>query len=207
MSHRHPIVAAIYDRMIESDERNFLGWLRTEVVGVAKGVVVEIGAGTGRNFPHYPAAAVQRLDAVEPDPHMRRRAEARAAEAGFPVEFVEATAERLPFAAGYADSVVVTLVLCSVDQPQQAVQEIRRVLKPRGQLLFIEHVRSDEPWRARVQDWATPVWHRIAANCHPNRATLALLSESGFEVRATHRLAVGSPWTQPVIAGVALAPP
>lgn len=208
MPHRHRIVAAIYDRMTESDERAFLGQLRAEIVGLAAGTVIEVGAGTGRNLPHYRAGLVRELKAVEPDPYMRRQAVPRAAAVGFPVEFVEGTAEHLPFPSSYADSVVATLVLCSVDQPEQVVREFQRVLKPGGQLLFIEHIRSDQLWRARLQDLVTPVWQRVAANCHPNRPTLTGLRNAGFEVQEKRRVAVGLfPWIPPIVAGVATVRP
>jgi ubiquinone/menaquinone biosynthesis C-methylase UbiE len=202
MRHRHPIIAAIYDRMCAAQQRAFLAALRGEIVGNAAGIVVEVGAGTGLNFPHYRAASVQRLAAVEPDPYMRRRAERRAQEAGLAVTFVDATAEGLPFPASYADNVVATLMLCSVDQPEQVAGEFRRVLKPGGALLFIEHVRSEEPWRARLQDWVTPVWRRFAGNCHANRASVAVLQRSGFVVQELRRVP-GGPWGNAFVAGIA----
>lgn len=206
MGHRHPILAAIYDRMIEADERAFLGKLRAEIVGLASGNVVEVGAGTGRNFPHYRPQAVRELSAVEPDPYMRRRAQPRAAAAAFPVNLVDGTAEDLPLPSGSADCVVATLVLCSVDEPERAMREIRRVLKPGGQLLIIEHIRSEKPGRARLQDWATPIWRRLGGNCHPNRATLALLSSVGFDVREKQRINAGLfPWIPPFVAAIATA--
>lgn len=204
MEHRHPIVAAIYDRITESDERRFLGRLRAETVGLATGAVIEVGAGTGRNFPYYRPEGVRELKAVEPDPHMRRRASPRAAALNFPIELVEGTAENLPFPSGYADSIVATLVLCSVDEPERAVVEFRRVLKADGRLLFIEHVRSNQPWRARMQDWVTPFWRSVAGNCHPNRSTLTALRNAGFDVQEKQRISAGLfPWIPPFVAGVA----
>ncbi len=186
-------------------ERMFLSRLRCKTMVFAHGRVIEIGAGTGRNIPFFSAASVERLEVVEPDPHMRRRAAERASAASFPIDLVDATAEDLPFADNYADVVVATLVFCSVDDPARAVQEVRRVLRPGGKLVFIEHIRSDEPWRSRLQDFVTPVWRRITANCHVNRATLALFLNAGFEIHELERLAVGLPWTHPVVAGFATA--
>jgi ubiquinone/menaquinone biosynthesis C-methylase UbiE len=203
MRHRHPFIAAIYDRMCASQERAFLSALRTEVVGRALGTVIEVGAGTGLNFSHYGWSGIGRLQAIEPDPHMRRHAEARARVAHGPIEWIDGTAECLPFEDGHADSVVMTLVLCSVTDPQQAAREIRRVLKPSGSLFFIEHVRSEEPWRARLQDLVTPVWHRIAGNCHANRASLRLLRDTGFVVQETRRVPGAGPFGNPIVAGVA----
>lgn len=202
MRHKHPIIAAIYDRMCATQERAFLADLRRDVVGQALGCVVEVGTGTGLNLPHYRAGEVSRLVAVEPDPHMRRRAAARAAEVGFPVELIDATAEDLPFETGFADTLVGTLVLCSVDDPEQAVREFRRVLKPGGRLLFIEHVRSDERRRATLQDWVTPLWKHVAGNCHVNRATPDVLRFVGFQVHELHRVPRGGPWGNPIVAGV-----
>ena len=206
MSHSHPIIAAIYDRMSEAEERAFLGRVRSKLLARATGTVVEVGAGTGRNLPYYRPGAVREVVAVEPDPHMKRRAHARLAAAPVPVRPLEAVAERLPLDDGFADTVVATLVLCSVDDPEASVREIRRVLKPGGMLLFVEHVRSDEQWRGRLQDFVTPAWRRLAANCHPNRATLTLLRDGGLKPREEERLAVGAPWVQPVVAGFATRP-
>lgn len=203
MKHSHPIVAAVYDRMTESDERRVLGRLRADVVGQATGTVIEVGAGTGRNLPHYRAESIRELKVVEPDPYMRQRAESRAATVRFRVDFLDGTAEFLPFPDESADSVVATLVLCSVDRPEEAVRELRRVLKPGGMLLFIEHIRSEEPWRSRLQDWVTPLWRRVAANCHPNRSSLALFEDAGFEVKVSDRASAGFPWIPPIVAGVA----
>ena len=204
MAHRHPIIAAIYDRISESEERAFLGRLRADIVGLAAGTVIEVGAGTGRNLPHYRASAIRELKAVEPDPYMRRRAEPRRVAVGFPVELIEATAEELPFPSNSADCIVATLVMCSVDRPAQAVREFSRVLKPGGRLLFIEHIRSDLPRRARLQDWVTPLWRHVAANCHPNRPTLAAFRDAGFDVQEKERVAAGLfPWIPPIVAGVA----
>lgn len=206
MRHRHRMIAAIYDRVCAAQERAFLASLRAEVVGQASGVVVEVGAGTGLNFAHYRPARVRHVEAVEPDPFMRRRAEPRARQAGVPISLLEGAGERLPFSAGYAESVVMTLVLCSVDDPGQVALELRRMLKPGGSLLFIEHVRSEEPWRARLQDWITPLWSRMAANCHVNRSSLIALRQVGFEVEETNRVPRGGPWGNPIVAGRARAP-
>lgn len=202
MRHRHRIVAAIYDRMIAAQERAFLADLRREIVGRAEGTVVELGAGTGLNLLYYRPAAVRLLHLLEPDPYMRRRAERRAENTGLRIEIGEATAEHLPFPSGCADTIVATLVFCSVDAPAQAARELRRVLKPEGRFLFIEHVRSDEPWRARLQDLVTPVWHRIAANCHVDRATLGLFLDAGLEVEEIRRVPRGGPWGNPMVAGL-----
>jgi len=209
MGQRHPFVAAIYDRCLAGEERAYLAALREELLSGARGVVVEVGAGTGLNFPHYRAGQVHTVEAVEPDPHMRRRSEWRARQAAVPVQLHDGTAENLPFAAGHADTVVATLVVCSVDDPQRAIRELRRVLKPDGVLLFIEHVHSEQGLRAHIQNWVTPVWRRIAANCHVNRASVQLLQQAGFDVQETCPVVGRGPWGNRIVAGsahVATAP-
>jgi ubiquinone/menaquinone biosynthesis C-methylase UbiE len=203
MTHSHPIVAAIYDRMRQSEERGFFGSLRDEMVGLAEGSVVEVGVGTGLDFSHYRPASIQRLCVVEPDPHMHRQAERRAATVNFAVEFLDGTAEHLPLPDHSVDTLVATLLLCSVDDPAQVGREMRRVLKDAGKLLFIEHVRAATPWRAVVQDCLAPLWRQVAANCHPNRASLTLLGQAGFAVREVQRISAGMPLDRPLVAGIA----
>jgi ubiquinone/menaquinone biosynthesis C-methylase UbiE len=101
------------------------------------------------------------------------------------------------------DMIVSTLVLCSVDDPEAAVRKCRRVLKRRGSVLLIEQLQSDHPRRAWIQDLITPVWRRIAANCHPNRETLGTVGRAGFNFQASEWLALGAPWIQPIVAGMA----
>jgi len=201
-SHRHPWFAAIYDRMMAAagDE---LVELRRETFSPARGMVVEVGAGTGLNFACYGRGRVERVHAFEPDPHMRARADERAKEAAVPVEVGDATAESIPLPSHCADTVVASLVFCSFDDPAKAAAEAQRVLKPGGTLLFIEHVRSDQRWRAILQDAVTPLWRRMAANCHPNRPTLEMLSGAGFVVATQRSIALGFPWTVPIVAGSA----
>jgi ubiquinone/menaquinone biosynthesis C-methylase UbiE len=142
--------------------------------------VLEIGVGTGLSLPHYPP--VDELVAADPSEPMLRRAKRRAAEAGRDVTFVEAPAEQLPFEDDSFDTVVSMVVLCTVEDQQRALQEIRRVLRPNGQFLFSEHVRSDDPKRARWQDRLEPIWGAVANGCHPNRRTLDAIREAGFDV-------------------------
>ena len=203
MKHAHPITAAVYDRLVESTERTFLAALRARLLGSAQGKVLEVGAGTGRNFPHYSSSAINEIIAVEPDPYMRRRAEARVAAVGTTITLTAGTAESLPVSNQSIDTIVSTLVLCSVDDPDAAIREWRRVLKPLGTVFLIEHLRAEQPRRAWVQDLITPVWRRIAANCHPNRETLGTISRGGFDFQESDRLALGAPWIQPIVAGVA----
>jgi ubiquinone/menaquinone biosynthesis C-methylase UbiE len=200
--HRHPWFAAIYDRMMAAagDE---LVELRKVTFSRAHGIVVEVGAGTGLNFAYYRSGQVERVHAFEPDPYMRKHAEDRAKEATVAVDVLDATAEVIPRPSASADTVVASLVFCSFDDPDAAAAEIRRILKPDGILLFVEHIRSDEWWRSVLQDAVTPIWRRIGANCHPNRATLDVLTRAGFVVAKERAIALGFPWTKPIVAGAA----
>jgi len=201
----HRVFAALYDLLGRRAEGGPLGARRRELLREASGRVLELGAGTGANLPHYPALA--ELTLTEPDAAMRRRLAPRAAGAPFPVEVLDAPAEALPVADGTMDAVVCTLVLCSVDDPLQALSEARRVLRPGGRLLFLEHVRA-EGRVARWQDRVDPVSRRLCGGCHPNRDTVAAIRRAGFAVTALRRLpdVPAAPWARPVVAGVAVAP-
>jgi ubiquinone/menaquinone biosynthesis C-methylase UbiE len=166
--------------MIASEERGFLGAVRREIAGGAKGRVLEIGAGTGLNFGHYQDGA--QVTATEPDPYMRERARRRLSDLALPIDLRQASAEELPFEDDSFDTVVGTLVMCSVPRPSKALAEIQRVLKPRGEYRFYEHVRYRHPFGAFAQDLVLPVWRWFGAGCHPNRDTARVIREAGFEV-------------------------
>jgi SAM-dependent methyltransferase len=182
-------MAAIYDRFMRSTERaSFDAW-RRELLSPLTGDVLEIGAGTGRNLDHYPR--LDRLVLAEPDRHMRAKLIARtsrtsrtsrtasAAVAGS-VDVVPWTAEALDAPDASFDAVVSTLVLCSVEDLEGAVREIRRVLRPSGRLVFLEHVVSDRPSRRAWQQRLEPFWRPIAGNCHLCRDTARVLEDAGF---------------------------
>jgi len=177
---------------------------RRLVVPEARGEVLEIGVGTGLNLALYDPAAVRRVVGVEPDPHMLRRAREKAAAVRLPVELHEASAERLPFPAEHFDTAVVTWSLCTIPDPAAALAEVRRVLRPGGRLLFIEHTRSKQPGVARVQRWMTPVWARLLGGCHLDRPAVDLVDASGLALEGV--ASVGSErWTLlPVYRGTAL---
>jgi ubiquinone/menaquinone biosynthesis C-methylase UbiE len=164
--------------------------------------VLEIGAGTGWSFPHYPDA-VEEVVAVEPDEGMAARAEQRAAEAELRITFIRGSAEDLPFEDGSFDWVVGMLVLCTVRNPVVALAEIRRVLEPGGGFLFLEHVRSAEPRRARWQDRFERPWGVVAQGCHPNRDTVSAIRTAGFEVEIVERgeLPMAPPIVKPYVLG------
>lgn len=175
----HKWFAAIYDRMMVPAERKF-GPIREELLADVSGEVLEIGAGTGLNFQYYRNGA--HVTATEPDPYMLERARKRAAESPVSIELHQAAAEDLPFPDATFDYVIDTLVLCTVEDPRRALAEIKRVLKPGGELRLYEHVRYENPIGAISQDIVAPVWSWFGAGCHPNRDTGRLLQEAGFHV-------------------------
>jgi SAM-dependent methyltransferase len=173
--------AAVYEPFLWVGEQAGLRKHRKELLKRSAGCTIEIGAGTGLNLTHYPDD-LDGLVLVEPDAAMRRRLAERLARSCLRARLVDAPAEQLPFPDGSIDTVVSTLVLCTVDAPDLALQEIVRVLKPDGQLLFIEHVRSDSPRLARWQDRLANPWRRFARGCRCNRATSELMVAFGFEL-------------------------
>lgn len=174
---------------------------REALASAAAGRVLELGVGTGQNLRFYGAQA--RVVAVEPDPAMLERAIPRAAAGVGDVVLVRAAGERLPFRDGVFDQVVVSLVLCSVGSPAETLGELRRVLKPGGSLRFYEHVRSDSPGWAAVQDLITPCWKRLVDGCCPNRPTVETIERAGFAVEQIERFPLGPYPTRPQVLGVA----
>jgi ubiquinone/menaquinone biosynthesis C-methylase UbiE len=200
------LFAAMYDRLMAGTERAGLADRRAQLVAGARGATLELGAGTGLNLRHYPAAVTD-LVLAEPDRHMARRLRARLGEAGRPAEVVEAPAERLPFEDGRFDTVVVTLVLCTVQDPAQALEEIARVLKPGGRLLFLEHVRAPDGARlSRWQDRLERPWGWFGGGCHPNRDTIAAVEASPLSVESAEHgeLPKAPPIVRPLVVGVAV---
>ena len=158
--------------------------MREKVIPRAQGVVAEIGFGSGLNLAYYDPAKVGRLVGIDPDPSMLGIARKRLAGIRLKVELIEGRAEALPLPDASVDTAVVTYALCTIPEPGSALREIRRVLKPGGRLLFIEHERFAEPWRSRLQDRLAGVWGRIAGGCHLNRRPLRLIEDAGFVIRA-----------------------
>lgn len=153
----------------------------------ARGEVLEVGFGTGLNLPHYPPG-VAKLVTVDPLVALEERVAERVAAAPFPVERHGLAADGgLPFDAGRFDRVVVTWTLCSIPAPGRALAEMRRVLRPEGRLLFIEHGRSEDPGVARWQERLDPLWKRLAGGCHMSRAPDRLIQEAGFQVETLER--------------------
>ena len=174
-------MAALYDPALHFSERVAFSRWRAEVLAGARGRVLEIGAGTGLNLPHYPPA-VDELVLVEPDPHMRKRLTRRASGSGHRLTIVDASADPLPFGDAEFDAVASTLVLCTVPDVPKALSEVRRVLRADGRFLFLEHVGGAEGsrrlwWQRRLE----PAWRRVAGDCHLSRHTLQSISAAGFE--------------------------
>ena len=180
MSLRKSIFAAMYDPMSRGSEEAGLRDLRRGLLAEAGGSVLEIGAGTGANLAHYDGR-VESLVFTEPEPAMLRRLQKKAREEAPLAKILRAPAEDLPFEDDSFDTVVSTLVLCGVDDQARALREIRRVLRPGGRFLFLEHVRSDDPALARFQDRMN--WlNRIVVDCDCNRPTLSTIKATNFTV-------------------------
>jgi ubiquinone/menaquinone biosynthesis C-methylase UbiE len=193
----HPRFAASYERLSQRRrERQFFEPLRRELIEQTHGLVLEVGAGTGLNFPFYLPEKVGRVEATEPDTTMVSYARGRLPLARVPLTLTQATAEALPFADGSFDCAVATLVFCSVNDPGRAFQEIRRVLKPGGTLLLLEHVRAQSPFAARLQDLLVPLTTHFAGNCHWNRETSRAVRKAGFQIQQERRL---SGWLLPLL--------
>jgi len=200
------LFAALYDPFMRSAEQACLRRWREELLSAAGGEVLEIGAGTGANLPFY-AAAVGRLVLTDPDPAMLSRLEPRLDQGrAARVETRQAPADALPFADASFDAVVCTLVLCSVPDPARALAEVRRVLRPGGRLLFLEHVAADDrPSRLAWQRRIEPLWMRFAGNCHLTRPTGEAIRRAGFAVERETRESMrkAMPLLRPSIRGVA----
>lgn len=194
----HRWFAASYDIVTKPGEKR-LGKLRHQLLADLHGDVLEIGAGTGANFAHYPQGV--RVVAFEPDPHMLKRAQKRLVELGrTDIDVRLAPAEQLPVDDASFDAVVSTLVLCTVRDLPRALAEMRRVLRPGGELCFIEHVRG-EAMLGRVQDAIQPAWGWCAAGCNVNRRTEPAIAAAGFEMTSIAYKKM-APW-MPAIVGTA----
>lgn len=197
------IFAGIYDHVMARTEKAGLAAHREALVGRATGDVLEVGAGTGANLLYY-GPDVRSLTLTEPEKPMVRRLEKHIAERHPEAKLLRAPAEDLPFNDHSFDTVVSTLVLCTVDDQPRALREMRRVLRPGGRLLFIEHVRADEEKLARLQDRMAPINVRVGHGCHCNRPTLDGIRNAGFTViEIEHDTLKKAPrYIQPLIAGI-----
>jgi ubiquinone/menaquinone biosynthesis C-methylase UbiE len=194
--------AFLYGPILWWGERAGNAERRSALLAAARGRVLEIGAGTGHNLPHYPEG-LERLVLAEPEKNKARRLERRPARLTRAAELVRARAEALPFEDNTFDTVVSTFVLCTVENPRAALGEVARVLRPDGSLLFLEHVRSEEERLARWQDRLHGPWKSFADGCNSNRRTIEQLTGAGFEATAIERAAWRRmpPIVRPLIRG------
>jgi SAM-dependent methyltransferase len=193
--------SALYDRCIRGAEAAGLQAIRREALATAAGRTIDIGAGTGANAALYPEAVTD-LVLAEPDPHMLKQLRAKEVEA----RIVEAGAEALPFEDDSFDTAVFTLVLCTVPEPAAALREAARVLRPGGRLLFVEHVRAQEPELARWQDRLERPWRFCGDGCHCNRDTVAAIEASPLSLERFERgtLPKAPPIVRPLVWGSAV---
>ena len=185
---RHPVFARFYRWLAASAEDHGLGDLRDDLLRGLSGTVLEVGAGDGANFRHYPHTVAEVI-AVEPEPYLRLRATTTARRAPVPVRVVHGLADDLPLPDGSVDAVVLCLVLCSVPDQDDALAEARRVMRPGGELRFLEHVLDHRPGRLRTIQRALDrlIWPRMCGGCHTARDTADAVAESGFTVTELHR--------------------
>jgi SAM-dependent methyltransferase len=204
---RHPIFARVYERLSRVMERD-IGEHRHELLAGLSGRVLEIGAGNGMNFPHYPSTVAE-VVALEPEPHLREKARQAAAEAPVRVSVGDAAAYPLPLETASVDAAVASLVLCTVPDQASALAELRRVVTPGAELRFMEHVRSDRPRKARLQKRldGSGAWPFVAGGCHCSRDTVSAIEAAGFTVERMRRFDLGPSWihTNPHVLGVARA--
>jgi ubiquinone/menaquinone biosynthesis C-methylase UbiE len=199
----HPLFARCYARVGHLMDAE-IGDHRQRLLAGLAGRVLEVGAGNGLNFPHYPATITEVL-AVEPEPYLRRLALAAASQAPAPIRVADGTAEALPADDATFDGVVASLVLCTVTEPDQALAEVRRVLRPGGTLRFYEHVRATDPRLARWQDQLERPWGWLVGGCHPNRDTVAAITAAGLQMVRLDRFdrKAMPPLARPHVLGVA----
>jgi ubiquinone/menaquinone biosynthesis C-methylase UbiE len=203
---RHPVFARCYARVGHLMDTVVAEHRRRLLAGL-EGRVLEVGAGNGLNFPHYPATVTE-VVAVEPEPYLRRLALAAARQAPVPIRVVDGTAEALPADDATFDGVAASLVLCTVHDLDRALAEARRVLRPGGSLRFYEHVRATDPRLARWQDRLERPWGWLVGGCHPNRDTVAAVTAAGLQLVQLDRfdLQAMPALARPHVLGVAQQP-
>ncbi len=199
------LFSALYDRGLKNTEEAGLREMRRDLLAQAQGRTIDVGAGTGANLGLYPEAVTE-LVLAEPDPHMLKQLRSKA-EGGGP-QIVQAPAERLPFEDSSFDTAVFTLVLCTVPDPAAALDEVARILRPGGRMLFIEHVRAEDAGLARWQDRLERPWRFLGDGCHCNRDTVATIEASPLKLGQVEqdRLPKSPPIVRPLVQGTATRP-
>ena len=183
-----PGFARMYERVSPGMEAEGMAQLREELLADLSGAVIEVGAGNGMNFSHYPPA-VTSVVAVEPEPHLRQLAESAADRADVPVSVVAGRAEKLPAGDASADAGIVSLMLCALDDPDVALRELHRVVRPGGQLRFLEHVAAEGFLLHLIQRIAdTTVWPLLTGGCRTARDPLASIMRAGFDLQAVRHV-------------------
>jgi ubiquinone/menaquinone biosynthesis C-methylase UbiE len=201
------LVATLYDSIMGPPERACVAAWRAELLSPLTGDVLEIGAGTGYNLPHYPPS-IARLTLAEPDRAMRAKLDAASrglARAG--ASIVDASAQSLPFPDASFDAVVGTLVLCTIPDPRAALAEVRRVLRKGGRYVFLEHGAAEEgSARLRMQRWLEPAWRLAADGCHLTRRAGDLITQAGLGIAEarSESMRKALPFLRPTVRGFAL---
>lgn len=198
--HSHRIFASLYDPVMALGERRFLGDERKKLVSGLEGRVLELGAGTGATFAHYPPEAT--VHGVEPDQHMFKRARQRAREASSEVKLARCVGERLPYGDETFDYAVSPIVLCTVSDPRKTLEETKRVLRNEGELRFLEHVHDDGAV-GRAQEVANPLWRRLAGGCNLDRNTVGVVEDVFGEGETTYETVGGMGLVRPFVRGTA----
>lgn len=170
----------LYDFFMKPLENRKFSSIRRHLLNKASGQVLELGSGTGINFPLY--REVHSVTAIEPNPQMSSRAIENKSHANVPIEIVQAGAENLPFKDDTYDTVVATLVFCTIPDVQKAILEMKRVCKPNGTILMFEHVRMRNPFLSKLQDRLTPAWKKVCDGCCLNRETEKLVKDNGLKI-------------------------
>ena len=169
-----------YDFFMSPLEKGKFKSIREDLLQKASGSVLEIGSGTGVNFPLY--QSVTKVTAIEPSQQMIERSRKKREMSVVPIHIIKESAEHLPFSDHTFDTVVTTLALCTIPNPEAAIQEMKRVCKPEGKILLFEHVQMDNPFLAKLQDWLTPVWKKACDGCCLNRNTVQLIQANGLKI-------------------------
>ncbi|MGI8387743.1 class I SAM-dependent methyltransferase [Robertmurraya sp. P23] len=169
-----------YDFFMSPFEKGRFKSIRRDLLQKANGLVLEVGSGTGANFPYYPSGI--EVIAIEPNQHMIKRSSKKLHMSKAPIKIIEENGERLPFTDNTFDTVVATLVLCTIPNQELALSEMKRVCKSEGKILLFEHIKMRNPFLAKLQDWLTPFWKRVCDGCCLNRDTVQMINENGLTI-------------------------